>query len=845
MILARASRRYLMRHPWMLALSVIGVALGVAVVVAVDLANASARRAFLLSVQALSGRATHEIVGGPTGLDEDVYRRLRVEHGIRACAPVVEGYVRTLAPPGRTLQLLGIDPFAEERFRAFGYGGPEGAVIVRLLTEPGTALLTPQTARALGVAIGGRLPLRVGGERRELVLAGSINAPDPVAQQSLASVLVVDIATAQELLGLHGRLSRIELIVADDDAGLLHRVRAALPAGAEIVHAEARSHALDQMTRAFRVNLSALSLLALVVGMFLIYNIMTFSVVQRRALVATLRAIGASRRQVFAQVLLEAAAIGLVGTVLGVVVGIVLGKGLVQRVVQTINDLYFVLSVQELALAPASLAKGVALGVGASLLAALAPAWEATRAPVAQVLRRSTIEAHARRRAPRAALAGLALAALGAALLIAPGRSLLVSYAGLFLFIAGFALAVPLLTLSLMRLYERLIGNRLGPTARMAGRDVAAALSRTAVAVGALAVAVSATVGVGVMIDSFRQSFLEWLDGTLQADVYVSAPVIETQPSAATLAPALVRRLASVPGIAAVSTGRRVRLQGAAGITQLYVLDTDWDHFRRYRFKRGEPQAVWHTLQQDDAVMVSEPYAYRHRLVPGASVRLRTERGERDFAVAGIYYDYASDEGRVTMSRRTYERHWDDRALTSMAIYAEAGVDTDALGERLRTAAGSEQALIVRSNRALRRASVEIFDRTFAITGVLRALATIVAVIGVLSALMALALERARELAILRATGLTPSQLWALVTTETGLMGFIAGLLAVPLGVALALALILVINRRSFGWSLGVTIDPLILLQGAGLAVAAALLAGLYPAWRMARSTPAAALREE
>ncbi len=242
--------------------------------------------------------------------------------------------------------------------------------------------------------------------------------------------------------------------------------------------------------------------------------------------------------------------------------------------------------------------------------------------------------------------------------------------------------------------------------------------------------------------------------------------------------------------------------------------------------------------------MVSEPYAYRHDVGVGDKIKLRTDNGERAFTVVGVYYDYGSDEGRVTLSRRTYNRHWRDRAITSMGIYARADADVAEIEARLRDVAAGQE-LHIRSNASLRQASLEVFDRTFAITAVLRLLVTIVAFVGVLSALAALQLERARELAILRVNGLTPRQLWQLVTAETGLMGLCAGVLALPLGIGMALALILVINRRSFGWTMQVSLDPAILAQGLLLALLAALLAGLYPAFKMARTPPALALREE
>jgi putative ABC transport system permease protein len=844
MILGRASRHYLRRHPWLLSLSILGVALGVAVVVAVDLANESARRGFLLSVEALSGRATHEIVGGPRGLPEAVYRNLRVKQGVRLSAPVVEGYARTAGPGGQTFKILGIDPFAEGHFHAL-IGARESQVdVTRLLTQPASVLLGPGAARRLGLGRGDTLKLRIGSAWWHVTIVGLLAAPDPVTQQAFDSVLVTDIATAQELLNMVGRLSRIDLIIGENRGDLMRRVRAVLPPGAQIVRAAHRSQALDQMTRAFRVNLTALSLLALLVGMFLIYNIMTFTVVQRRVLIGTLRALGVTRRQLYMLVIVEAFVIGLIGTAVGTTLGVLLAKGLVGRVVQTINDLYFVLSVTSITLVPASFFKGVVLGLGATVIAALAPAWEATRTEVAAVLRRSTIEARSRRRAYLAAVYGTALAVVASAILLVPSRSLLLSYTGLFAVMIAFALLVPLLTLALMRLCRPIMGRIFGVIGEMAAGAVAAKLSRTGTAIAALAVAVSATIGVGIMIDSFRQSFIDWLTLTLRADVYVTAPVIETTPAAATLDPALVARLATLPGVSTISTLRRVRLDGPEGVVQLRVLHTTARHFKSLQFKRGNVADAWKALQDSDAVIVSEPYAYHHRLRLGDKITLRTDDGVRAFGVVGIYYDYGSDEGRVTISRRIYERYWRDRAITSVALYAAHLTDIDDLLTRVRVAAGGEQVLI-RSNRALRRASLEVFDRTFAITAILRLLATVVAFIGVLSALMALQLERGRELAVLRAIGLTPRQVWRLVTTETGLMGLTSGLLALPLGVGLALALILVINRRAFGWSLQVSIEPTLLLEGLALALVAALLAGLYPALRMASAPPAVALRTE
>lgn len=861
-ILVRASQRYLLRHPWQTGLSVLGVALGVAVVVAVDLANASAQRAFHLSTEAVTGRATHQVVGGTGGLDEDLYRRLVVEAGIHPAAPVVEGSVEVRDPEGAplTLRVLGVDPFAERPFRPYlrRIGREDGIDVAAFLTRPGAAVVSRATAAMLGVERGDTVPFEDDAQTgRQVEIVGFVEPGRDMAPEALDALLVTDLSTAQELLGQLGALDRIDLLVAEgpDGAALVSRLRELLPPAARVLPAAARSRASEEMTRAFRLNLQALALLALICGVFLIYNTMSFSVVQRRTLLGTFRALGVTRRQVLAMILGEAAAVGLAGTALGLVAGVVLGRGLVERVTTTINDLYFALEVRELALDPISLAKGVVLGLGATVLAALAPAREAVTAPPRAAQLRSGLEARARRAAPRAALAGLALAAAGTVLLLAfPG--LVSSFAGLFAVLLGLALLTPAVTVGLMRGAAPVMGALLGLLGRMAARGVVASLSRTAVALAALMIAVSVTVGVGIMIDSFRGTVESWLESTLQADLYVAPADPGRGFQSARLDPDLRRRISGIEGVAGVSSVRRLELesrgsaqeaQDGAGdgdevaITRVLAFDLDPRGRAGFDLTRGDPARVWPAFEDEGGAIVSEVFAWRRGVGPGDVLTLPTDRGDRRFPVVGVYVDYASDRGLVLLSRATYERYWDDRALSAISVYLDESADPGRVADRIRRLGP----LAVRSNRALKERSLEIFDRTFLITDVLRLLAGLVAFIGVLSALMALQLERARELGVLRANGLTPRQVWHLVTAQTGLMGLAAGLLSLPVGLVMAVVMIYVINRRSFGWTLSMAVPPEVLAQAVLLAVAAAVLAGLYPAWKMARTLPAVALREE
>jgi putative ABC transport system permease protein len=684
---------------------------------------------------------------------------------------------------------------------------------------------------------------------------GLLEPDDDRSESALQNLLVADVATAQEWFGMAegegaataGRLTRIDLILpAADPARLdaaLGRVTALLPDGAEVRPASTQAEALATMTAAFRLNLTALSLLALVVGVFLIYNTVTFAVVQRRRVLGTYRALGVTRAEVFRAVLGEALVIGAVGTALGLALGVLMGSGLVRLVTQTIGDLYFVVRVRELALSPVALLKGVALGLGATAVGALRPGWEAAATAPASALRRSTQEDRFAEGAGRLALWGGGVLALGGLVLLIPA-GVGGAYAGMLGILARTALLVPYLTRAWAALARPVLGRLLGPVGRMAARGVSASLSRTAVAVAALAVAVAATVGVATMVASFRTTVADWLGAVLQSDVYVQPPATVFRRGGAVLDDSLAQALASLPGVARSDAIRVRTIEDDSGPFDLVVARLDRVRAGVNRYKEGSAEAVAQRAAAG-AVAVSEPFAFRFGVGVGDTLRLPTDEGPRAYPISGVYYDYGNDLGVVLMDERPFLDAFRDPGYAGIALTAASGVDPPALVQQARRLAeASGQDVTVRSNRDLREASLEIFDQTFVVTSVLRLLAVAVAFVGVLSALMALQLERRRELAMLRAQGMTPGEVRRMVFAETGLMGLWAGLLAVPLGLALAAVLVFVVNVRSFGWTLAFAVSPSVLVQAVALAVGAALLAGVYPAWRMARTNPALAMRE-
>jgi putative ABC transport system permease protein len=864
--LLRIARGHAMRHPVQSALMVLGVALGVAVVIAIDLANGSALAAFRASTEAVTGRATHRIVGGVDGVDESLYADLRTNLDpeitaiARLTAPVVEGSVRVAELDDRPLTLLGVDPFAEPPFRGFfGEGLQAGGALDAFLTRRGALLLGEAVAADAGLAVGDTLTLDVGGRSVEATVAGLLAPEDRLARRALGGLLLADIATAQELLGRRGRLDRIDLLLPEGATGatMLARLKEALPDAVEVVPASEQQATVASMTEAFRLNLTALSLLALLVGTFLIFNTVRFGVVQRRVTIATLRSLGVTRREIFAAILAETALLAFVGALLGVLLGIVLGRGAVAAVTQTINDLYFVVQVRGVNLQPWSLARGALVGVASAVVAALLPAWEATSVPPVTALRRSSLEDAARANVGRSTLVALGCGLVGVALLAIPSRSIVLGFAALGLVIFAFALAAPAVTLGLMTAVTPLTGRLFGLVGRMAPRDVQRALSRTAVAIAALMVAVCVSIGVSVMVGSFRITVERWLDATLGADIFMSPASVTTTRIDQRLDPALVDALSALPEVSGASTAHPVRLRSPElGLLDIVAIREDIAGTRRpYLDTAGPVESVWPAVAAG-AVIVSEPFFRRHERGVGDRLSLLSDDGPRDFEIVGVFYDYGSERGTVFMADDVYRAAWQDDRVTSIALRLTEGIDADAYASSLSvqlaagrladgTAVATDVPITVRSNRGLRQEVLVIFDRAFAITGALQVLAILVAFVGVLSALMALQLERARENATLRSTGMTRRQLGGLTLLQTGLMGGVGGRRCWPAGLTLAMILIYVINRRSFGWTIQTHLTPDVFLRALALAVVAALLAGIYPTWRLAKMSIASALREE
>lgn len=820
----RASWRFFTRHPWQLGLTLLSIALGTAVIVAVDLANMTARQSFGESVSRLSGPMTHEIVAPRGAIPETLYTRLRVDWGYRNSVPLVEGVV-TIA--GLNYTLLGIDPFAYQAQTHSNMAVPASA-IPRLLTEPNSVLISSTLAKRINKAVDEMIEVRIGGRLVALTLIGLLDAEQDAR---LNEVILTDIGSAQTLLQQSGQLNRVQLLLSEAEAG---RLEALLPGSLQLVSFARQQQSYTQMTRAFSINLTAMSLLAMLVGAFLVYNTMTFSVLQRRQSFSITRMVGTTSGQLFRQLLLEAVVLGLLGSVLGVLLGIALGQGLLVLISQTMSDLFVSVNAETLLVTPLHIAKGIGITLLAVIAATLAPALEAARVNPVRVYRASQLE-HSNKRMTRwLLLAGVLCMALSPLLIAASSRGLVIGFSALFLFIIGYSLMVPSLLRLVLHALQALPLIK-SFNLRIAIRSVQASLSRTGLAIIALSIAVSATIGVSIMIGSFRASVADWLELTLQSDIYISAD--SESRIKRSLDPQWLQRVQALPQVASVSTGydQRVNIDGMP--VPMLVLQPGEQSARGFEYIEGEAAEAWQAFLNDEVILVSEPFAYHQEVHAGDMLAIESgQQGLISLRIAAVYRDYSATQGMLVLPRRVYDRYWDDPAITSLGVMLKTEADVTAVMQQLQSlAAEIDDGVLIRSNRMIRDYSLAIFDRTFAITHVLRLLVVIVAFVGVFSALMALFLEKGRDYAILRATGVTPAQLRTQVLWQSSLIGLLAGVLALPLGWLMSDILIEVINRRSFGWTMHSVFFVSVPFQALLLSISAALLASWYPTRRISR----------
>jgi putative ABC transport system permease protein len=663
-----------------------------------------------------------------------------------------------------------------------------------------------------------------------------------------------------------GRLDRIQIVTAPerrvDEVAMA--LRAALPAAVVVQRPGQRTLQVENMVGAFQLNLAVLSWVGLLVGMFLVYNTMNFSVAQRRREIGIYRAIGMTERRVAAVFLLEAIVFGVVGGALGACAGLWLARSLVRLVGRTISDLYVPLTSSGTVAAfdaqnVAFVAQGILVGVVVSMAGAVGPSRDASHTVTTKALAPGDYEQTEIVRSRRYVRGSLLLLLVGGLCVLGPPiRGLpILGYAATLCLLGAFACLSPVcLAAWRWSLRRRRHASPVlsGNLKRMAADHAARHPGRNAVTVSALLIGLAIMIGVVVMVRSFRHTVEAWVDQTVMADLIIAPPAWlhgkQVGHASRTLPNSWLAAVAAIEGVAAVDTYRDVQIEAEGQLAALVSRDLRLHAERgRYLMIDDDWATVVRRAAETGGVVVSEVLANRLGLRVGGTVTVTTPAGPHTFPVEGVFYDYATDGGKMVMERTVYRRFWNDDRVTVFALYLDPGADHERVKRLVAQALASREPSLAPplmiSNADLRREILDIFDRTFVLTYVLEAIAVFVAVLGIVNTLVTAVLERRRELATLRAIGASRSQVEQLVQWEAAYLGVLGAVLGVMAGLALAWVLIAVINKQSFGWTIHMTIPIEVLVQAVVLSIGAAWIAGYLPARWAARQPVGEALREE
>jgi len=843
--------RYVRRHRVLALFNVLSIALGIAVYLAIRIANESATRAFTGAVDLVAGKAHLEIRGD---VDETLWPQVERTPDVSAVTGVIEAVAALPEWPGEYLRLTGVDVISGAKFRTFELRAGAGRFdIAKWMGTPGGVAVTRDFATRRCLHEGSEIHAVVNTRAVTLKVLAILDGGDgPVTDSRFA---VMDIGWAQELLGRPGRVTSLQVLLDDplkisEAAEQLSRIAPGLAVGPP----QQRSEQMSKMIAAFQLNLSALSMVSLLVGVFLIHNTVWTSVARRRTQIGIMRALGLAAWRVRAIFLGEALLYALPGVLLGAAGGVLLAQKLTGAVQQTVTSLYALVNVDRLWLDWRQFAVAALYGIASALIGAWGPAADASRVEPVEALRRGVEKRSESERARgwwKWALAACGVAALCAWRSLTAGPPWLAFGAALFVLVAA-SLCAPMVLSSaaeISRLWVKLSASSGGVTSSgeavmiLAARRLTRGLRRNAITVAALAAAVAMYVALVVMTHSFRQSLNAWIGKGIVADLFVSPAANETLGMTSFLPQSVVDWLRARPEVAAADTFREMNATVNGSMASLVVLGGEYRN--NLTFLQGNDRAAMARVFAGDAVVVTEPFARKFRVNAGDRLRLDTPRGPIEVEVAGVYSDYSRDQGAVVMGRAMFRKNWDDDRVMSSAVYLKPGTDVPAFEDAFRTAFAGTGQFALNTTRALRERILRVFDQTFAVTHVLRTVAMIVAIAGVLLTMTTLVTERRRELALLRALGATPRWVSGLVLAEAGLLGLLAALLGVEAGVPLAMVLTWVVNPAFFGWTIQLQVPWAALAWTPVWILAASLIAAWWPARLAQREEIAEALHEE
>ncbi|MDE1462205.1 ABC transporter permease [Spartinivicinus poritis] len=820
-------------HPWQLFFILIGISSATCLLTTIDLLIKNSQENFSIAAKQLSGPATHHITSTTGWLSEQLYTELTQRFSVTA-SPVIQASVK-LAKNGELYTLLAVDLFKAVHFQSYATNSQTHSTTAFLLdfiqSSPPAVIIAQQHINQHHWQIGDQLTLFTENNQFPVTLIAAFNQE---VSELFDHLLVMDIGQAQQLLNVPGKLSRIDLTIHQTEQ--LNAIRQWLPSSYQLAASNEITSQLGQMSEALSINLSALALLVVTTGFFIVFNTVRFALLQRHQLLTQLTQLGITTQQKTLFLLLEVVCIAVIATLLGILSGILISSEIQQIAQQTTSNLYGITPVILFHVPAPTLIKAVTIGIFGPLAVISVDCWQASRYST----QHPRLQWQPSQLLGFVLLGGITLTVSICVFYFTTGLThCFIAIGGLLLGYAAWLPVVNWLTAQLASKIKPWPAQLKGILWQYFWQDNQRHSITTSIAMMALVIALATAIGIGIMIDSFRLTVANWLEHRLSAHIYLKQEVWGQQP-VKPLPDKLLQRITKHPAIAHIAHFQSRQVNSQDQLFRLTSSNAPPPMQQGYLFTGGNPNQIWQNWQQPNQLLISEPLAHRLNLKQHSQLAINTPNGIQTFRVAGIYYDYASEYGRALISKTNYQRYWPVLPITSIAVYLINPAQQQAIIQLINQLAVDENNnslnLAITTPEQLKQRSLAIFDQTFLVTNGLRTIAIIIAAIGMASTLMALQLSRANEVTLLHQLGFTHWQINCFQVSQMLWFGCLCCLLALPVGYWLSHWLITGVNIRAFGWSMPLLFRWATSLSTLGFTLAAIGVACLYPLLRPPQS---------
>jgi putative ABC transport system permease protein len=813
-LLKTISWRHAAHHRLRTALTFFGIVLGVAVIIAIAVVNRSLTTSFQTTIDQIAGKAVLQVANGESGIAESLFPTIRDTPGVLDAAAAIEGFLPVLGAPGERLFVYGVDLLTDSAIRDHQFAGSQFAFDQALdfIAQPDSIALTESFSSRLKLPLGATITLLSSEGQRKYVVRALLKE-EGTARVFGGSFALMDLPVAQKAFGKEGKLDIVDLTIEEGEKidTVQKRLTERLQGAGEVDRPGKRGEQIELLLTSFRVGLFFVSLIALFVGFFLIYNTISVSVIQRKREIGTLRCLGMKRAELLRLIIAEALLLALFGSVAGAILGWLLAGVALVAVGETVRNLFSVMDLVRSTLSPGDFALALGSGVAVAVLAAVHPAWQAIHVSPLENARQAAWRPSGRGKISWANRLGLLCLVISPTLLLlassvdeSVGR-FSVGVVGMLVFLLSLAFFCPAIISYAVRWFWQSALRLPGMAwveARLASDSLRRNPARSGITVATMVISLAAIFTIAAFVNSVRGSLLAWVDQMVTADLIVSSGARTAGPKNVPLKEDLLPELKKIPGVKIVDLYRLIRssYQGKPILIESFSA-RESAVVRSLPMADGDGAQALREMGEGAGVIVSESFQSKFGKGTDDTIELLTPSGRIAFKVIGVYVDYSSDSGSVLLDRALYKKYWKDELLDAFDLWLEPGANQQAVIQTIRENYGEPYQLFISTHRELKDAVVRIMEQSFAVNYAVEIVAVVVAIFSVINTLLASVLDRTREIGVLRAIGATQAQVRRIVVMEAGWMGLIGGVLGLVAGTVMAYHHVVYNTKMLTGWT--------------------------------------------